>query len=60
MTPEELDRLCVDTIRFLAVDAVEKARSGHPGLPLGAAPMAYMLWSRFLRFDPRAALGGPR
>jgi transketolase len=53
MTPEELDRLCVDTIRFLAVDAVEKARSGHPGLPLDAAPMAYQLWSRFLRFDPR-------
>jgi transketolase len=53
MTPEELDRLCVNTIRFLAVDAVEEAHSGHPGLPLGAAPMAYVLWSRFLRHDPR-------
>jgi transketolase len=53
MTTEELDRLCIDTIRFLAVDAVEKAHSGHPGLPLGAAPMAYVLWSRFLRHDPR-------
>jgi transketolase len=53
MTQEELDQLCVNTIRFLAVDAVEQARSGHPGLPLGAAPMAYVLWSRFLRHDPR-------
>jgi transketolase len=52
MKAEELDRLCVDTIRFLAVDAVEKARSGHPGLPLDAAPLAYLLWSRFLRHDP--------
>jgi len=51
MKPEEIDRLCIDTIRFLAVDAVEQARSGHPGLPLGAAPMAYVLFSRFLRFD---------
>ena len=53
MTTEELDRLCIDTIRFLAVDAVAQARSGHPGLPLGAAPMAYVLWSRYLRQDPR-------
>jgi transketolase len=53
MTKDELDKLCVNTIRFLAVDAVEQARSGHPGLPLGAAPMAYVLWSRFLRHDPR-------
>jgi len=52
MKGEDLDRLCVDTIRFLAVDAVERARSGHPGLPLGAAPMAYVLWSKFLRHDP--------
>ena len=49
----ELDRLCVNTIRFLAVDAVEKAHSGHPGLPLGAAAMAYVLWDRFLRHNPR-------
>jgi transketolase len=46
------DQLCVNTIRFLAVDAVEKARSGHPGMPLGAAPMAYVLWDRFLRHNP--------
>jgi len=53
MTKEELDQLCINTLRFLAVDAVEEAHSGHPGLPLGAAPMAYVLWSRFLRYDPR-------
>ena len=48
----ELDELCVDTIRFLSVDTVEKARSGHPGLPMGAAPMAYVLRTRFLRHNP--------
>jgi transketolase len=48
----KLDRLSIDTIRFLSVDAVQKADSGHPGLPLGAAPMAYVLWTRFLRHSP--------
>ena len=48
----DLDQTCINTIRFLAVDAVEKAKSGHPGLPLGAAPMAYVLWDRFLRHNP--------
>ena len=52
MSDAELDRTCVNTLRFLAVDAVEKAKSGHPGLPLGAAPMAYVLWDRFLRHNP--------
>src|ERR1700686_5296208 len=51
-TLTELDTLCINTIRFLAVDSVEKAKSGHPGLPLGAAPMAYVLWDRFLRHNP--------
>ena len=46
-----LDELSVNTIRLLSVDMVQKANSGHPGLPLGAAPMAYVLWSRFLRFN---------
>lgn len=46
------DQLYVSSLRFLSVDQVEKANSGHPGLPLGAAPMAYVLWSRFLRFNP--------
>ena len=45
MTKDELDNLCINTIRFLAVDAVEQAQSGHPGMPLGAAPMAYVLWT---------------
>ncbi len=47
------DRLCINTLRFLSVDMVEKARSGHPGLPLGAAPMLYVLWTKFLRHNPK-------
>lgn len=50
--PATLDELCINTIRFLSVDAVQKADSGHPGLPLGAAAMAYVLWTRFLRHNP--------
>jgi transketolase len=49
-----LDDLAVNTIKFLAVDAVERAASGHPGLPMGAADLAFVLWTRFLRFDPAA------
>ena len=49
----ELDQLCINTIRTLSLDAVQRAESGHPGLPLGAAPMAYVLWTRFLRHNPR-------
>ncbi len=52
MTRDELDQLCVNTIRFLAVDAVQKAGSGHPGMPLDAAPMAYVLATRFIRRNP--------
>lgn len=52
-TSSKLDELSVNTIRFLSVDAVQKANSGHPGLPLDAAPMAYVLWTRFLKFNPR-------
>ena len=48
----ELDQRCIDTLRFLSVDMVQKANSGHPGLPLDAAPMAYVLWTRFLKFNP--------
>ncbi len=47
-----LDQLCVNTIRTLSIDGVQKANSGHPGLPLGAAPMAYALWQNHLKFDP--------
>lgn len=52
LSPAELDNLCINTIRFLSIDAVEKADSGHPGLPMGAAPMAYVLWTRFLKHNP--------
>jgi transketolase len=52
-TTPELDQLCINTIRTLTLDAVQKAKSGHPGLPLGAAPMAYVLWTRFLRHNPK-------
>ena len=48
----ELDELCVQTIRFLAMDAVEKAKSGHPGMPMGMAPAAYTLWTKYLKFNP--------
>ncbi|MGQ9922151.1 MAG: transketolase, partial [Desulfobacca sp.] len=50
---EEIDELCINTLRFLAVDAVQQAGSGHPGMPLGSAAMAYVLWDRFLKFNPR-------
>ena len=49
---KDIDALCINTIRFLAVDAVERAKSGHPGMPMGDAPMAYVLWTRFLRHNP--------
>jgi len=52
MPSSSLDERCINTLRFLAVDAVEEAGSGHPGMPLGAAPMAYVLWDRFLRHNP--------
>ncbi len=51
----DLDQLCVDTIRMLAVDMVNAANSGHPGMPMGCADMAYVLWTQFLRHDPGAA-----
>ncbi len=51
-SPSKLDELSINTIRFLSVDAVEKANSGHPGLPMGAAAMAYVLWTRFLKHSP--------
>jgi transketolase len=52
-TSQSLEELCINSIRFLAIDAVEKAKSGHPGLPMGAAPMAFVLWDQFLRFNPK-------
>ena len=52
-TAVALDQLCINTIRTLAIDAVQKASCGHPGLPMGAAPMAYVLWQRHLRHQPQ-------
>jgi transketolase len=53
IAPPALDELCINTLRFLAVDMVQKANSGHPGLPMGSASMAYALWDRSLKFNPR-------
>ncbi|AFY68558.1 transketolase [Thalassoporum mexicanum PCC 7367] len=50
---QTLEQLCINTIRFLSIDAVEKAKSGHPGLPMGAAPMAFTLFDRYLKFNPK-------
>ena len=47
----ELDQLCINTIRTLAMDAVQQAKSGHPGTPMALAPLAYVIWQHFLRFD---------
>ena len=53
MTDATLDQQCIDTLRFLSVDMVQKADSGHPGLPLGAAPMAYVLWTKHMKYQPK-------
>jgi transketolase len=52
MTASEMDLLCINTIRTLAIDAIQKAKSGHPGTPMGMAPVAYGLWQKRLNFDP--------
>ena len=52
MVSPSLDELCVNTIRFLSIDTVQKANSGHPGAPMGAAAIAYALWDRFLKHNP--------
>ena len=48
----ELDEKCIQTIRFLSMDGVQKAKSGHPGMPMGMAPAAYTLWTKYLRHNP--------
>ena len=53
---QSLDELAINTIRILSIDAVQKANSGHPGLPMGAATMAYVLWMRHMRYNPRNPL----
>src|SRR6202045_3928339 len=49
---EQIDQLSINALRFLAVDAVEKAKSGHPGAPLGCAPIAYLLYHKIMKHDP--------
>ncbi|HTW35145.1 MAG TPA: transketolase [Rhizomicrobium sp.] len=56
MSSSEIDRLCINTIRTLAIDAVQKANSGHPGTPMGIAPVAYELWQSLLSFDPASPI----
>ena len=51
-TSQQLDTLCINTIRTLSMDAVQKANSGHPGTPMALAPVAYTLWQQFLKYDP--------
>jgi len=50
---QSIEQLCVNAIRMLSVDAVEKAKSGHPGAPMGLAPTAYLLWTGFMKYNPR-------
>jgi transketolase len=52
MNTNQLEQICINTIRVLAAEAVEKAQSGHPGMPMGAASMAYVLWTKFLHHNP--------
>ena len=52
-TFDQIDELAVNTVRTLSIEAVQKANSGHPGLPMGAAPMAYALWTKHLKVNPK-------
>src|SRR5665213_3043020 len=56
LAPDALDLLCINTIRTLSIDAVQKANSGHPGAPMGLAPLAYVLYTRIMRHNPRDPL----
>ena len=50
---QSIEQLCVNTIRMLSVDAVEKTKSGHPKAPMGLTPTAYLLWTDFMKYNPR-------
>ena len=56
---QDIDQLCINTIRTLAMDAVQQAHSGHPGAPMALAPVVYCLWQRFPRFDPAHRFWSP-
>ncbi len=60
MKKMDIEDLCVNTIRFLAVDAVQNANSGHPGMPMGTAPVAHVLWTKFLKYNPQNPLWADR
>jgi transketolase len=53
MTKDDLDQLAINTIRTLSIDAVQQAKSGHPGTPMALAPLVYAIWNRVTRFDPK-------
>ena len=53
MNEQEVEELTINTIRFLSVDAIEKANSGHPGAPMGLAPIAYVLWHKSMQYNPK-------
>ncbi len=57
MTDTALDQLCINTIRTLSIDAVQQAKSGHPGTPMALAPLVYTIWNRVMRFDPQDQFG---
>ena len=58
---EDLTQLCINTVRVLAADAVQKANSGHPGTPMGTAPMGHVLWTKAMNYNPKnPALAKPR
>lgn len=52
MTDQEMTQLAINTIRTLSIDAVQQAKSGHPGTPMALAPLVYTIWNRFMRFEP--------
>ena len=61
LTSQELDQLAINTIRTLSIDAVQQAKSGHPGTPMALAPLVYVIWNRVMRFDPQGPdLAKPR
>ena len=59
-TFDQIDELAVNTVRTLSIEAIQKANSGHPGLPMGAAPMAYALWANHLKVNPKNSLWADR
>src|SRR5215467_3132611 len=59
-TETEIDQLCINTIRTLSIDAVQQAKSGHPGTPMALAPLVYTIWNRVMRFDPHGPRGPGR